>query len=728
MDIKHLSEEIKKIDNLADSGRIRLALGALERVAATFGDEPTFKHQAMRLAETYGYVVSYALSGAADPGRGKMIDTIVRSIKELGRRMRRHADAADRPGLYYSTIRYNKMQPGEALPALQARYFDALGRFSMIMLTDPALASDNAKSEKSQLENIEKQWFKKLWTEFPLSDSDAESVRGLLQSDGVGSTMKILTVGALMLGNLEFFDANRIALLLDACAQPNREVSLRASVALVITLTMVDDKALLSPFKDRIDSLADNRPWRDDLKLIFTQLLTTRDTDRITRKINDEILPSMKEIGKDFDKMARKINPDDPESIENSTEWMELMENSGLAAKMREMNEIQESGGDVMMTTFGQLKNFAFFNEISNWFLPFDPSRSEIAATMAAGGPIADMLASPAMGMMCDNDRYSIVLAIANMPSAQNQFLMQQLEAHSSQMAEAAAAALDSDRDNSAAIVTNYVRSLYRFFKLFNRKSEFSNPFDTALNILAVDVLRGAINRDEFLTLASQFYFTHGYWADALPLLKELKRLKTGGEAELYFRIGCCHSALGNHQEALTNFEKSELFDADYPDLKLKLAVANRELGNHKRAAEYFAEVSAARGGDDKIDLFTAASLAEIERYAQAAELLYRIDFNRGLSAPFVRRLARCEYMLGHYDKCIRQLDRLKQLKPDDYLLYGAIEVNRNDYKAAVRYFTALRQKVGVARLDELVSSLKPTFRDVDPEILSIIIDEASVE
>ena len=49
-----------------------------------------------------------------------------------------------------------------------------------------------------------------------------------------------------------------------------------------------------------------------------------------------------------------------------------MMERSGLAEKLKEMSEIQEEGGDVMMGTFEHLKTFPFFSEPANWFLPFD--------------------------------------------------------------------------------------------------------------------------------------------------------------------------------------------------------------------------------------------------------------------------------------------------------------------------------------------------------------------
>ncbi|MDE7154851.1 MAG: hypothetical protein K2N79_01010, partial [Muribaculaceae bacterium] len=70
----------------------------------------------------------------------------------------------------------------------------------------------------------------------------------------------------------------------------------------------------------------------------------------------------------------------DISELEENPEWMEVLEKSGVADRLKEMTEIQEEGGDVFMSTFSNLKNYTFFNEISNWFLPFPAESSGVTA------------------------------------------------------------------------------------------------------------------------------------------------------------------------------------------------------------------------------------------------------------------------------------------------------------------------------------------------------------
>ncbi len=40
---------------------------------------------------------------------------------------------------------------------------------------------------------------------------------------------------------------------------------------------------------------------------------------------------------------------------------------------MEELTNLQMEGADVYMSAFANLKNFEFFRDIQNWFVPFHP-------------------------------------------------------------------------------------------------------------------------------------------------------------------------------------------------------------------------------------------------------------------------------------------------------------------------------------------------------------------
>lgn len=69
----------------------------------------------------------------------------------------------------------------------------------------------------------------------------------------------------------------------------------------------------------------------------------------------------------------------DPMDMEENPEWQDFLESSGIADRMKELSEIQEEGGDVLMGTFSQLKSFPFFYSPANWFRPFHADNSVVA-------------------------------------------------------------------------------------------------------------------------------------------------------------------------------------------------------------------------------------------------------------------------------------------------------------------------------------------------------------
>ena len=95
--------------------------------------------------------------------------------------------------------------------------------------------------------------------------------------------------------------------------------------------------------------------------------------EKITRKLQDEIIPEMLKLSP---KLSKKINlneltPEDLTGNEMNPEWESFFSDSTLGKKMVEFGELQQEGADVMHSTFVHLKNFPFFHELSNWLLPF---------------------------------------------------------------------------------------------------------------------------------------------------------------------------------------------------------------------------------------------------------------------------------------------------------------------------------------------------------------------
>ena len=109
--------------------------------------------------------------------------------------------------------------------------------------------------------------------------------------------------------------------------------------------------------------------------------------------------------------------------------------------------------------------------------------------------------------MFCNSDKFSVILSLAQVPEAQIRMMTDQIRAHSDQMTRMNIDKLNSGTKAREVIANKFVQDLYRFFKLFRRKGEFKDPFNTSLNLIAHPLLHEFFDDVETLQLVGEFYF-----------------------------------------------------------------------------------------------------------------------------------------------------------------------------------------------------------------------------
>lgn len=345
-------------------------------------------------------MLDYAMQGADDPGRAEMARDLGARILALTDRIEREYLSRDTPSLYYSTLRYEATRQQDSIPSLLEAYREATAEGSMFNFVVSGAHSEKLRERLAERERLERRIFNRVWTIHPLSGAQTEALANALTDASLPPEFRILLAWAITLGGLHYYDEHRLQLLLDCYAdtlRSDRNVTLpegaveRMSAAAIVGALLLMHRGRRRGFSPktltRIDVLlSDGHTLESDIRTCYLEFAKTIDTDRISRKITDEIVPEMLKLKPQIDKQMKQGNLEslDPEEIEENPEWREMLENSGLADKLKEMSEIQEEGGDVMMGTFAHLKTFPFFNDPYGWFLPFHTDFSEFAGDGAA--------------------------------------------------------------------------------------------------------------------------------------------------------------------------------------------------------------------------------------------------------------------------------------------------------------------------------------------------------
>lgn len=668
---------IPEIESRLAEGRLGEVLDSLQNIASGLAPLASWRPRLTALRQQYGYMADYALRGLPDPGLEENHANLTAEIRMTADSMLRALMTADAPSLYYSILRTSAVSPRRPLADTIAECGRIAQKLALAALTENPGEATAELTRRS--EALESELFTTVWTTHPLSTADTEALTALMADRALPESLKQLVVSALTLGIMEWLDPRKAMLLMDTYASAERpETALRALCGILLWLWFHRSRPMDRNLRLRLESLRELPGWEADVRTATMEFLRARDTERLTRKFTDEVLPEMMKLRPEIEKLSRTTS--DPEaitaSIEENPEWADMLEKSGLADRLREMQEMQEDGDDVMMATFSMLKTFPFFHDVAAWFLPFSPGRSVFRTPgMDEFAPLLDMLAGAST--LCDSDRYSVALSLDRIPAAQRNLMAEQFRLHAGQMDAIRASSLDTPASGRREIVANYVRNLYRFFKLFRRKGEFKDPFALGLNLPALKELADVFDNPDTLSLIGEFYFKRHYFEDAFEIFERLDMAVTPS-ASLYQKMGYCRHALGDIPEALRYYEQSEMLDSANRWTRRRLAACHKALGNWESTLRYYKSLAEDRPDDVSLCLNTGLCLMKLKRFDEAMATLFKAEYLGAESPKALRAIVWCTLLSGDIQRARTYSDRVlgrEEPTPTDLLNAGHIEL-----------------------------------------------------
>lgn len=736
MDKKIFAETKKRIERYVAGHRLRDAF-SLARSLAEGMMNGALAREIASVEEGYRFMLDYAAKGADDPARGEMVRSFGNSVLGIVDRMERDNNKTDTPTCYYNTLRYEEMQRTDSIASLIDAYKHATMQGSLFdMVATGGVHSSKSRQSLAEGEAIERRIFNRLWVTHPLSAADAEAVAGVIASADYPVHFRGLMVWGLVLGGLEFVDERRCDLLLEAYTSVDDRVATAAFVGLMLLLHRGKERPLSAKLRAKLDAFRERAGWADDLRSAYMELVKTIDTDRITRKIRDEVVPEMLKLRPEFDKkLNSKIENLDPADLEENPEWSEMLEKSGLADKLKEMSEIQEEGGDVMMGTFSHLKTFPFFNEPANWFLPFHTDYSEFAGNDAAGmQPVAEVIAIAPF--LCDSDKFSFMLSLNHVPAAQREMMLSQFKAQGDQLAELQASSLVTGNAGRKNLFNKQVQNLFRFFRLFRRKGEFRNPFEGGVNLVEVEALRGDIMELGMLPLVAEFYFTHGYYEQALQAFRIMEE-NGAAEAQLYQKTGYALQKTGDIARAVDYYMKAEMLDGRSDWTLRRLARCLMTLGRPEEALERLRVLEERHPEHAATALNIGRCLVETGRYDEAIAAYYKAEYLDEKSGKALRPLAWCLLLTGNLERSRKYYEKVIETTdptPADYLNMGHLALAEGRFKEALNFYSLNITARGTDEpdraklIDSFIAEMRadtPYLRmaGVDPTLIPLLVD-----
>ncbi len=679
--------------------------------------------------QNYAYMLQYLTEGADDPDRQDMYDNLVAEIYGLLDSLINYIESSDSPTLYYNKIRYERKYPTvDKLGKLIKEYNELSDKLSLFSLVTDTSNSDDEKANRASREKLQAEIFNYIWTKPILNQEEKNLILELLGNEGISSGMKQHTISAVTLGLMQQYDRSKLEILILAYLMDlPMAVTSAALVGMLFGLWKYRNRPLTKKITDRLLTAKDRDAWTNDLRIAFIEMIRARDTERINKKMRDELMPRMSKLRPDMlDKMQKtNINPLDAASLQENPEWQEMLDKTGITDQLKEMMEIQMEGGDVMMSTFSHLKNFPFFSDISNWFLPFDRNHSAVAESMEELDIMGDMMENARM--LCDSDKYSFMIMLRSVPASQKEMMVAQMKGQSDAIYETMNSSMTSQEDRRLT-VNSYMQNIYRFYKLFGRKTEFYDPFDSGINLISVSALADDFSDTEMLHVVAEFYFKLRYMKEALDVYNHLERLEAG-DASRYQKMGYCHERLHDYEKAIEYYEKAELLDSSSAWTERRLATCYRQLGNHKEAMKHYRLLSEMAPEDLGAAMLYGQSLLENGEYKDALHEFYKVEYLDEKSKKAWRPLAWTLFLTGDMEGATRYYKKITMDDPtaNDYLNMGHVALAAGNMREAVNNYT-LAVKLMQGDTEWFMQALmddEPSLKQagVDTQVIPLIAD-----
>ncbi|MEG0700774.1 MAG: hypothetical protein RR442_04495 [Muribaculaceae bacterium] len=643
-----------------------------------------YKDEIDEIERSYRFMIQYMADGATDPHRENVYHHIILSTYSIMDKVIHDLLCTISPKEYYSNIRYEKFH-NISLNYLVQTYQDIIAKSELYDLVNRDEQDvDKIKELVESREAIERSIFNKIWITFSSSAENNSIIEDIISNEQFPLYFRELIISALLLNILDNYDENKVIILCNSYCSEENVVQIKSLLALLIVFHKYRKRIVLSK---NIRSRIELGNFENNIDLIFLQFIRSRDTERITKKMREEFLPELMKISPQiYRKITDKDSSEDIEGLEENPMWQDMLDKSGLTKKMEELNEMQMEGGDVFMGTFAHLKNFPFFNDISNWFMPYHINHS--INTKAFGNDnVANDVISKAP-FLCNNDKFSFALSLYAVPEMQRKLMLSQFSSQNIDMSEMRSAELITENKDKENIANKYVQDLYRFFKLYSKRDEFYDPFTSELHLLQLPFFELFLIKTETLRLVGEFYFKHGYYNDALEFFQTIIS-KTNPTAELYQKIGFCYQNNNDIDNAIDYYLRADLLCSSDTWTLRHIAACYRMKKEITKSLDYYRRAEVLLPENINIITNIGHCLLELGNTNEALKSYYKADYLSESGRKAWRPIAWCEFLVGNYEQSKLYYDRVLQDNPtaEDYLNIGHLSLVGGNIKEAVNYY-----------------------------------------
>lgn len=693
-----------------------------------------FRDECDTLEQNYRFMLKYTVEGIKDPERQKIYHHLLISSLELADKIYDSLMMKFSQDLEYQKKRgFTKLYISDLSEYLEQLKEFYLGKELQSLINAPVNSSINSKDAEAHLQKVFNVFYH-FWFVNKLTEKDIDFYRSFLHLDIIPFHEKAILITSLTFSVLRYFDENKIILLFESYDNEDVEINQRALIALLIVLYHYDERMPLFPeITGRMEILNEDPTFKSNLEKIILQFIRSKQTEKIQRLLQDEILPEMMKISPNLrNKLSLEGLLSEGTGDDKNPGWQEIFKDApGLMGKMEELTEMQMEGDDVFMSSFSMLKNFPFFSEFINWFVPFTPEHPELMKMSVGVDPDEYSQFLKMIGkspMLCNSDKYSFCFSIQNITSDYKKILSESLQAEFEQMDEIEKDKAYLNNNHKAETISGqYIKDIYRFFKLYPLRQGFEDIFKWRFDFHNKYAFAGLLKEDKKIQRnIAEFYFAKNYFAEAIDIYELL--LQNEDNPEILQKLAFCYQKQGDYKKALDYYLRADLYDLNKTWNLKKIALCYRNLKNSSKALEYYKQAEILEPDNLSIHVSIGQCFTELRQYEEALKTYYRVEYLSPGNSKIWRPIGWCSFLVGKLDQAEKYYSQLIDENPNKYDLMnmGHVQWCIGNRQSALDYY---KQSINSADNSEkeFMKEFMDAFHEDLPQLLKQGVDPDDV-
>ncbi len=729
MEEKQITDIQRRVSILLQSEQLKKAIDILGEGIDSCCDW-ALRSRYSEISTAYGYLLEYFEKGMYDPDRHRLHKELIGKCLVLNDEIA-VSRMAEKSFTVYSQYK-RKYKNDTDIENLKRRLSENAANISVVNLLP---GNDNSTTEKElqeQHEKILQEAFYRIWCSTGWRRKESDEIIELLTDDEIDVNDRATLVGALLLGVLKCFEPVKIITLCRLVKHKESEIATRSLTGLLVAI--LANRETIKFHHEIITALQTLKEDSTVTKRIATiqiQLLRCRETQKIDRKMREEIIPAMMKNPNLGDaKMGVDIMKELEENDQNP-EWKAWIEKDKIKDKLEEMTKWQIEGADVYMSTFSQLKRFPFFSEICNWLRPFDMNAPQVSEIMPRNsfGNKSILNAICSSRFFCNSDKYSFCFTFKQVPQEQRDMLMQQMTG------ENEGESIDNNivipKEKVAEQQSNqYIQDLYRFFKISDYRKDFIDPFTLPLNIVESSAVSFLIDDSKDLIHIFNYLIDKEYYSEAYNIGKKCEINCTPDECDALFyqKMGYTLQKQGEYKKSIDYYTKADIIKPDTLWTVRHIAQCYRLQGELNNALHYYEVAEKLAPESNSILMQTGECLTMQKRYDEAFTRFFKVEYADPQSIRAWRAIAWCSLLVSKDEQARHYYEKIlssPKVTGEDILNAAHVEFINNNLSQAISLYRKAKEKSENKDITQLILSDKETLllRGIDENDITLLCD-----